>query len=286
MSESDHPHLLQWAPELKYVKRKNFDLELEQRRFEYAARQGLSEHEVCWGKPPFCTDLLRDPGSALSDRQRWPNHLCYEAFLRESTERWVRQSTVITGVATGRVGTIHPLPVGKRAVSGNRFAHSDEDWREVFQLVPFDGNQEALWALRIEGEDSALDLFGLATYPTDEHKREEGAMMGELTYVLRGGDTSLLSLLRAARQWWSRFRGLPMGGRPINSGVWDSGGEFREAAQMAVRELRARGEKTTQEAVADFFSKEPGFPNCTDRQLRHWCSHYGFGNWKNLIKNL
>jgi hypothetical protein len=257
------------------------DRESLRRNYEREQRKGLPQYLACPCDSPACTDLLYDPVGVLSDRGRWPMHLCYEAFLRASTENWARQTTIISGNSTHRFLTEHPLPIGRQAIQQNQYLRMDHDWKELFQRVPFDGDEAALWALRIAREGSALDLFGLAEYPTEEHRREGVAVMGRLAYVLRGGDISLIDLVRAAGHWWKRFRGLPVGGRPVNTGTWGSAEEFKEALQTAIRMARGQKRGVTQEAVADFFTRETGFPNCDDSQLRRWIRHYGL-DWKEL----
>ncbi len=47
-----------------------------------------------------------------------------------------------------------------------------------------------MWAVRVEDQRSAIDLFGLADYPTGSHKQLGVPIAGELAYVVRGADTA------------------------------------------------------------------------------------------------
>lgn len=121
-----------------------------------------AEYRVVWEdgceKTPPCTDLLSDPKSVLENKERWPGHLCYAAFQRQSTELWAAKSVgVVTQVATKRWMGTHPLPIGREAVmyEGRFLGDSGEEGNlngleELFNIVPFDGREEAIWALRIE----------------------------------------------------------------------------------------------------------------------------------------
>lgn len=278
----------------------------------------------CAHGSPHCTDLLDEPATVLGDAECWPNHLCYDSFLRQSTELWTRQTTVFAKIAQHRWSVLHPLPIGRRSLDYMRRMHCSEylgsGYEVLLNQLPFEGKEEALWALRIERGVSTLDLFGLADYRTklriqrgyivvqdgeygsgrevleiesdtngdriavissanggvervpisqlELHRREAPIHMGELAFVLKGQDASLIDSLHAAKRWWSRFKGLPLRGRPMNTGVWSSSGEFRKALREAITSLRRKKQKVTQESVSSLL-------NCNDRQLRRWLSHYG-----------
>lgn len=180
-----------------------------------------------------------------------------------------------------------PLPVGVRAVeamishSGDQFASGSSldldyrgpDYGALLNLVPFEGDEEALWALRVETGNSALDLFGLANsgtsrQATSTHRgKDDMFTAGELKYLLRGGDKSLIDILDSAQRWWSSFSAQAVIGRPRNSGTWASAEEFEDALRKAVRNLRSQGRKVTQESVAELLSSN-------DRVLRNWLNRY------------
>lgn len=248
-------------------------------------------NELCTGAPPHCTDLLCDPAGVLGDRRRWPSHVCYESFLRESTQRWACRT------ASGRFLSHHvrsvrswpgwwPLPVGAHAAES---AHIEacpdpltrglEDRKPpiLVDIVPF-GKEEALWALRVEKEGTALDLFGLADYRGKAGERRKNASVikaGEVAYTLQGRDTDFIDLVHAAKLWWSQFRGLSIRGRPVNTGSWNSASEYTKALQSAVHRLQEQGDKVTQEAVARILDEDAICPGCTDRQIRRWSKQYG-----------
>lgn len=192
-----------------------------------------------------------------------------------------------------------PLPVGLQAVevlnsdSGSFFEgdlfelgtsnlNSGTTSRDTLvNLVPFEGEEQAIWALRVEGKDSVLELFGLTANQTELKgcglNRGEGAAItpGELAWVLRGKDTSLIGLLDNARRWWSQFSGRPIPGRPRDSGTFASGDDFEKALHDIIRSLRRRQWKVTQESVSQFMS-------CDPRQLRRWLKHYNVG-WTDVV---
>ncbi len=256
----------------------------------------------CGGRGPSCVELLNHPASVLSDRSAWPNHLCYDEFLTASTQRWAIRSVMFrrgNAVALGRWRASWPLPVGLQAVEalnsspgsffeGDLFELGTEDLNSdttsqdtLVNLVPFEGDEEAIWALRVEGKDSVLELFGLTANQAEPEgrgrNRREGAAItpGELAWVLRGKDTSLIGLLDNARRWWSRFFGSPIPGRPRDSGTFASGDDFEETVHDIIRTLRSQQRKVTQESVSQSL-------NCDPRQLRRWLKHYSVG-WTDVV---
>ncbi len=87
--------------------------------------------------------------------------------------------------------------------------------------------------------------------------------MGGLRYILRGSDTSLVEIVRAAERWWSDFRGLRVQGRPPNSGAWADADEFKDALRTAISDLREQGRVATQQEVTAYFCTHPGYPGST-----------------------
>lgn len=220
-------------------------------------------HKICAGATPHCLDLLHGPAGVLKDRSRWPDHLCYGPFLRESTARWSKSLSLFSWSLHGRAGecfVVHrwsglfPLPVGKVALlreearltrTRSGAAESADTFMELLKLMPFEEDEEALCALRVQNGGSTLDLFGLAAYPTTEHREYGLALNGPLAFALRGRDPSLIDLVHAAKRWWSRFEGHPIVGRPANTGVWASADDFRDALEEALGSLREQGCKVT-----------------------------------------
>ena len=124
----------------------------------------------CKGKGPPCTGLLDDPMDVLADRSCWPSHICYDV-LRWSAETWAIDTkiNVVPGEdVVGQWQGAWPLPIGKQALKDHFLTRYFEDQDHLLNLVPFDGEEEALWALRIEKDGAFLDLFGLADYKTDK----------------------------------------------------------------------------------------------------------------------
>jgi ribosomal protein L37AE/L43A len=230
--------------------------------------------QECAGKPPRCTELLDDPVGVLSDRQRWPTHLCYEPFMRWSTVEWVLQATVRTNYAGAAVTNWHtrwPLAVGRRAVEKEPFLRRVDGWSELMNIVPFKENEEALWALRVERGSAVLDLFGLAASPTELHRKEGRVTFGGLKMNALGWDTTLPDLVDAAKRWWSHFQGLPIQGRPRDSGIWASAQQFKDDMRTAVSTLREQERGITQEEVSKSL-------HCDVRTLQRWLTRSGT-NW-------
>lgn len=243
-----------------------------ERGFGYAdAAAGPVPKELACPEDPPCTDLLADPTGVLSDEKRWPKHLCHKQFLRWSAYKWASSNRVTLSTPDPVQWLFEwPLPVGQIAVF-NRLPHYNE---EIMRMVPFEQQEEALWAIRVNGADGTADLFGLGVrYENGEQTTYE---MGELRYVLRGRDTQLLDLVRRAERWWDKFRGETTGGRPAGSPIWGSGTEFWIGLRKAVRAVRAKGDKLTQENVADRL----GY---SDRELRRWLKQYGI-KWEDVRK--
>jgi DNA-binding XRE family transcriptional regulator len=128
---------------------------------------------------------------------------------------------------------------------------------ELLNSVPFQEYECAMWALRIERRKLAavhtLDLFGLATYPTEAHQRSGLPLAGKLAFSVHGHDEldiDLLDLLGAAKRWWAQFRGHTLRGRPKGTGAWATREHFVADLERAVITSRSDGVKVGQENVA------------------------------------
>lgn len=252
--------------------------------------------KVCTGEGPPCTELLNNPASVLlGDPTRRPTHVCHDPFLRESTEQWarraiIRASTEINAIAVEEWFGWWPLPIGREAVDRVRselsLGYLIPGYNTLLNAVPFEGDQEALWALRIERDGAVLDLFGLAAYADKEDLYRKHANITKCTvvHVMRGRDTDpLISLVKHAQDWWSTFsRDRRVGGRPRNSGTWASAEEFEESLRAVVRMLHQQGARVTQETVAEYLNRRPGSPSGGQaRQLRKWLKDFGI-DWKDV----
>lgn len=270
---------------------------IPEERLRLVIEDEAAANELCTQEPPHCTDLLNDPAGVLGDKQRWPDHVCFESFLRQSTELW--SDSYLSGRSiTRRPGASSlfvsgdvwrgwwPLPVGVSAISKAdleaALARGITSKRpaggrrpELANLVPFGGDEEALWALRVNKDKTTLDLFALADYPGGRD-RDSIIKAGEVLYTLRGSDTSLIDLVYAAKRWWSGFRGTKIDGRPKNSGIWASADNYETALRRAISTLRERRDKVTQEAVA-------GLLGCDDSQIRDWNKRFGI-SWAQIKK--
>jgi len=163
---------------------------------------------------PHCTDLLEDPAGVLGDVSRWPTHLCYERFLLEGTYKWACQAmpALTSTVTAWRTESLYPLPIGKEAMS-RTLAYVPEVYNAAlltgdYNAAPLTGDERALWALRITRGEDTLDLFGLVKDAPDDPKQEVTLIAGQLAFVLRGNDTSLVEEIKQAKRWWSQFGGV------------------------------------------------------------------------------
>jgi hypothetical protein len=205
----------------------------------------------------LCTALLDEPGAVLTDRQRWPDRLCYPVMV-ESCRLWAVEN------APDRVGE-YPLPL--------------------------DDGRRALLALRVRSRKSLLDLWGLEGKPriTEKDRRyaeycidpDDHLWVGPLDFVLAGReDTSLLHVISEAHAWWRHISLEKILGRPRGSGTYASVDEFRHALTRAVLEVRAAGSAVTQPKVEEALGVRQG---AGGRQLRKWLRQYNI-SWSEATK--
>ena len=164
----------------------------------------------------------------------------------------------------------YPLPIGEEAVrrlyagSGQRYPGE-----RLAGLLPFRGSEEAYWGVRVRGNCSVLDMFGLKGRTPPDSGSEEYLWFGNLAYSLSGaGDTSLMDLAKNGVAWWGGFSAGKVRGRPRGSGTYGKRPElFETDVRKAVAAVRSRGEKPTQARVA-------GEMCTSDRQLRAWIKDF------------
>jgi hypothetical protein len=200
-------------------------------------------------KTPPCTDLISEPAEVLRNRDRWPIHICEEEFTRQSTELWSEaQSFRVDSVNIHRWAAMFPLPIGRRALMIHPDVKDLSEWSEVFDVLPFEEYERAVWALRVEHRTfptvHTLDLFGLAEYSTEN-------VAGPLAFSVRGKSRFLIDVLYAADRWWAQFKGLTLRGRPKGTGTWASPEHFQDDLDQTLAEMRSREEKITQESVSE-----------------------------------
>jgi hypothetical protein len=235
--------------------------------------QGDLPESLTQEKSPLCTDLITDPRQVLENKARWPAHLCIPEFLEQSTALWATDRPIASDSPNRwRWASMYPLPVGRRALMTCPEMSDISAWSEVLDVLPFDEYEQAMWVLRVEDNwratgMGALDIFGLASYPTDLHHRLDYPVAGDLAYVVRGQGRRMLELLDAAEKWWHQFRGLALKGRPQGTGTWRDHEHFLNAAKEAVASIRSGGGKVTQERVAEHLLTQ-------DRQLRRWIEDF------------
>ena len=231
----------------------------------------ILEELTCPENPP-CTDLLVEPVGVLNDENRWPkHHLCRGRFLQRSTQGWASRLVVPTTDELRDWTWEWPLPIGKRALKLKTFS-----W-DLYNLMPFKGHEEALWAIRIDVGASVLDLFGLGT-PYGQGD-ERVYTVGELGYRMHGCGRGPLDLVARADRWWTQFRGETITGRPYGSGRWTSLDEFKKDVWSAIAALRVQDCQATQERVAELLYTGA-------RQIRREVKRHGFASWKDFLKTL
>ena len=123
-------------------------------------------------RTPPCTDLISDTETVLRNKERWPTHLCAAEFMGQSTGRWAEAHPfVVDSVNIYRWAAMNPLPIGQQALINCQEMDELSEWSDVLNVLPFEGYEEAMWALRVEHREGTivqvLDLFGLAEYPTE-----------------------------------------------------------------------------------------------------------------------
>ncbi len=223
----------------------------------------------CPEDPP-CTDLLANPVGVLSDEKRWPKHLC-PAFWATSTMNWASSFVRPTTPELEQWLWEWPLPIGKMAIKPEILS------LELYNLMPFDGQEEALWAIRINDADGTLDLFGLGIpYGQGEESIYE---MGELGHDSKRHGRIPLDLVERADRWWAQFRGESIRGRRYGTRRWASLDEVKKDVRSAVRDLSLQGHKITQERVAEHL-------HTSVRQLDRARKRHGIASWKDFLKTL
>ena len=163
--------------------------------------------ELTHTKTPPCTDLISDAEATLRSRERWPTHLCEAEFMSQSTGLWAEaQHSIVDSVNIHRWAAMYPLPIGQQALMKRQEMDQFVEWVEVLQALPFEGNEQAMWTLRVEHEEGTvvytLDLFGLAEYPTEQHQALDVPVAGDPEREARALTNSMAESdrLRAAYQ--------------------------------------------------------------------------------------
>lgn len=242
-------------------------------------RQGIPAKLTRTKNPP-CTDLISESEAVLSDKGRWPTHVCLPEFLSQSAAQWALAHPFASdNLNIYRWASIHPLPVGRQSLMACREMDELSEWSDILNALPFEGDEKAMWALRVERRTGAtintLDLFGLAKY---ESYPVIGpwAVAGKLAFSMRGQDRSLVDLVDAAEKWWAQFRGFALQGRPPGTGTWRNRKDFADALNWAVTKTRSEGDKATQENVAKRLYTDA-------RQLRSHVKRFGL-TWREVIE--
>ena len=79
----------------------------------------------------------------------------------------------------------------------------------------------------------------------------------------------------------------PLRGRPVGSGIFTTREEFLYQVDQAAEEVRRRGDKATQNRIAQVMAfRNISGPANPSRQLRHWVNQFGFLDWRDLLNHL
>lgn len=281
---SEKPCFAQLAWEKGLHSNLNLSMCVEWGEFSPPWEDRATPNKLVRGQTPPCTDLISETAEVLRTKERWPMHFCYNEFLEESTRLWAEsQAFTVGGPRVAEWASMHPLPIGRRALMIRREMNDLSAWSEVLNVLPFEEYEKAMWALRVEEEwapvgKGVLDIFGLATYPTEVHQRLDTPVAGELAYVVRGQSRSLVDLLDAAERWWAQFRGLTFKGRPKGTGTWKDQEHLLMALRKAAEGLRSEGVDITQDNLGACFKTDAA-------GLRRWFRQHGL-RWGEVKKAL
>jgi hypothetical protein len=76
-------------------------------------------------------------------------------------------------------------------------------------------------------------------------------------------------------------------GRPFGSGIFEHYQAFLQEIRLAVVRLEQRGQRVTQERVAEvLFQKGLIGGQSSERQLRRWVREFGFSDWRDVLTHL
>ncbi len=144
---------------------------------------------------------------------------------------------------------------------------------ELFNVVPFDGHEEALWALRIERRRPtavhALDLFGLVETPQKSTGRPGTARRAALLLSCAATTNPRLAYWTLRRDCGLHSTVVPSEAGPKKgTGTWEDREHFATELERARIKTHSEGHKVNQENVADRLHISP-------RQLRAWIKYYG-----------
>ncbi len=159
--------------------------------------------------------------------------------MQRSIEVWISQAVGRITPAIKLWAECYPLPVGKVAAR-RLYIERGQNYPDVLSgLLPFEGAEEAYWALRVAKDQAVLDfygekykvildMFGLKGPASLEDRARDGLWVGAFAYSLRGrDDTSLLQLVQDAHAWWHNLSVDTIQGRPRGSGTtWGTPEEF------------------------------------------------------------
>lgn len=171
----------------------------------------------------------------------------------------------------------------------NALSYKDED-RYPVQLYP-----QSTWVHSDETSLMTICPDDLPTRTFWEWFKEEVARAAELTLIDTAYAPSFVVVEPPVEYWdlkLAKFTSLNKGnkllkGRPFGSCIFENRDAFLNEVRIASERVKTRGNKITQERVAEMLSEKGllGMEN-PERQLRRWTTEFGFNNWSDLHKHI
>lgn len=225
----------------------------------YGQRDHLVDGPPCW-------PLLQDPFGALTDRARWPKHLC-DDLMCESTATWIRQRFLFGGVADF-LSASWPMPIGRVSLQGElkRWRHVHLQTADALSLMPCDGDEYSALILSAKLKLNRITVFGLVTRKQFDDPADVVFLPSEPLFQILGNptDPAVLRFVRHTRAWWKQFgRAAVLGGRPV--------GTVDRDLDIYLTKYRQYVEENERRPSMDQFVEWSGIPRTTmKRQWRSW----------------
>ena len=246
---------------------------------------------------PKCVDLITNAVSALSNRERWPDHW-NDGVFEETCNRWARSfrwqgsldsiileppenDPMFATFAGGELALRHwmhqwPLPVGWRSlareIETNAFPIISKP-QQLLNMMPFDDTQYAALIVWGQFDLTFCTCFCLALPEFNSDGVIQGYRGGQVEVLIsepRYSHPDLLKFAKGASDWWGQFSGLKVQkGRPVGS-------TDRPLSEYTEKLLLLASEMNGKPPSLDRFSERWLIPDRTiKRNLKSW----GMGSW-------
>ncbi len=203
---------------------------------------------------PGCFTLLTDPVGVLSERDRWPKHLCMTVANKLTERAWYKHRKVTGRDTRTRIDLYLTVVPGQDELL---LAYDSPDRADGAHIacgltLPLPDAQIVFWGL------ARLDEDGLAT-------------VAGYTFEVSGpkpDSDKVRHLVNNCRQWWALFEGKPTGS--INAGRREGSRNYTAAYRLErVKEYVGRVNRgQPRRAAADLVGHEPG-------TLEGWAREFG-----------